>query len=183
MSTEATAAAANADPILTVNTVHNAPRVKREEIILDPKILKENAAVKAAVQEAKDRVAAEPKVKAERDEYDKLLPEPLAPNQVLNPLNTMWRRARTAQDVPSRDLGNPDVKSVAGPAETDQIGKSVYDSAMKGCDETPGPRNILSKKDPSFTPGGVAPIPWGKDGAPASEVVVKQRNPDKNPTK
>lgn len=63
-STEATAAAANADPILTVNTVHNAVRVKREEVILDPKILKKDAAVKEAVQAAKDRVAAEPKVKA-----------------------------------------------------------------------------------------------------------------------
>ena len=36
---EATAAAANADPILTVNTAHNAPRIKQEEVILDPKII------------------------------------------------------------------------------------------------------------------------------------------------
>jgi len=43
---------------------------------------------------------------------------------------------------------------------TDQIGKSVYDSAMKGCDETPNPRNLLSKIDPSFTPGALPPIPW-----------------------
>jgi len=39
---EATAAAANADPILTVNTAHNAPRIKREEVILDPKILEKD---------------------------------------------------------------------------------------------------------------------------------------------
>ena len=194
-STAATAAAAAADPILTVNTVHNAPRVKREEVILDPKIKAANAAVRDAVQAAKDRVAAEPKVKAQRDKYNALLPDPLAPDQPLNPLITEFRRARTAADVPSHELGNPDVKSVAGPAETDQIGKSVYDSAMKGCDETPGPRNILSKKDPSFTPGGVPPIPWPAKpaeggeapAAPATEnkevVVIKQKNPDKTPTK
>jgi len=70
LSTAATAAAANADPILTVNTAHNAPRVKREEVILDPKILAKDAAVKEAVQAAKDRVAAEPKVKAQREKYD-----------------------------------------------------------------------------------------------------------------
>lgn len=149
--------------------------------------------MKAAVEAAKVRVSAEPKIKAQRDKYNALLPDPLAPDQPLNPLITEFRRARTAADVPSRDLGNPDVKSVAGPAETDQIGKSVYDSAMKGCDETPGPRNILSKKDPSFTPGALPPIPWpaekveGAPAAPAAEnkevVVVKQRNPDANPTK
>jgi len=174
-----------------VNTAHNAPRVKREEVILDPKRLKEDAAVKEAVQAAKDRVSAEPKIKAQREKYDMLLPDPLAPDQPLNPLITEFRRARTAADVPSHELGNPDVKSVAGPAETDQIGKSVYDSAMKGCDETPNPRNLLSKKDPSFTPGALPPIPWpakAADGAeaPAAKpevVVVKQRNPDKNPTK
>ena len=170
-STEATAAAANADPILTVNTAHNEPRVKREEIILDPKILAENAAVKDAVQAAKDRVSAEPKIKAQRDKYAALLPDPLAPDQPLNPLITEFRRARTAADVPSHELGNPDVKSVAGPAETDQIGKSVYDSSMKGCDETPGPRNILSKADPSFTPGPLPPIP-GRESGPSKEVVV-----------
>ena len=48
-----------------------------------------------------------------------LLPDPLAPSQPLHPFITSFRRARTAADVPSRDLGNPDVKSVAGPAETD----------------------------------------------------------------
>lgn len=53
---------------------------------------------------------------------------------------------------------------------------------MKGCDETPGPRNILSKKDPSFTPGGVPPIPT-VPGAGPEVVVVKQHNPDKNPSK
>ena len=38
----------------------------------------------------------------------------------LNPLFTNgFSKVRTAADVPSRDLGNPDVKSVAGPAETD----------------------------------------------------------------
>ena len=121
-----------------------------------------------------------------------MLPVPLAPSQPLNPLLTSWRRARTAADVPSRDLGNPDVKSVAGPAETDQIGKSVYDSSMKGCDETPGPRNILSKKDPSFTPAPLAPVPWPAApsvDAPAAApvvnadiVVVHQANPDKTPT-
>jgi hypothetical protein len=106
-------------------------------------------------------------------------------------LNTTFRRARTAAEVPSHELGNPDVKSVAGPAETDQIGKSVYDSAMKGCDETPGPRNLLTKGDPSFTPAALPPIPWpaatasGVVAAPAEPevVVVRQRNPDKAPTK
>ena len=115
-----------------------------------------------------------------------LLPDPLAPSQPLNPLNTL-AKIRTAADVPLRDLGNPDVKSVAGPAETDQIGKSVYDSAMKGCDETPNPRNILSKANPSFTPGPLPPIPWPKeDGTPTSAstevVIVKQKNPDHIPS-
>lgn len=53
---------------------------------MDPKILAKNQAVKDAVQAAKDRVAAEPKVKAERDRYDQLLPDPLAPDQPLNAL-------------------------------------------------------------------------------------------------
>ena len=116
----------------------------------------------------------------------------------MNPLNTSWRRARTAADVPSYNLGNPDVKALAGPAETDQIGKSVADSAAKGMEDTPGPRNILSKGDPSFTPGALPPIPWpvapiaeSKDDgsgthaaatpAPVENkeiVVIKQRNPD-----
>lgn len=185
MSTAATAAAANADPILTVNYVHNAPRLYRPEVILDPKIIARDAAVKEAVQAAKDRVSAEPKVRAERERYSALLPDPLAPDQPLNPLITEFRRARTAADVPSHELGNPNFKSVAGPAETDQIGKSVYDSAMKGCDETPGPRNILSKHDPSFTPDGVPAIPWPAKGEAStpSVVVVKQSNPDKNPSK
>jgi len=169
---------------LTVNTAHNAARVKRAEVILDPKILKANQAVADAVQAAKDRVSAEPTIKAQRDKYNAVLPDPLAPDQPLNPLITEFRRARTAADVPSHELGNPDVTSVAGPAVTDQIGKSVYDSAMKGCDETPGPRNILSKKDPSFTPGPLPPIP-SESGAKevSGVVVVKQRNPDKTPTK
>jgi len=123
-----------------------------------------------------------------------LLPVPLAPSQPLNPLNTIGK-ARIAADVPSYQLGNPDVKSVAGPAETDQIGKSVYDSAMKGVDETPNPRNILSNADPSFIPGPLPAIPWPvapkADGTPSPPVVVenkeivviKQRNPDKEPTK
>jgi hypothetical protein len=66
---------------------------------------------------------------------------------------------------------------------------------MKGCDETPGPRNILEKGDPSFTPGPLPPIPYPAapkaDGTPAAPVatenkeivVIKQRNPDKEPTK
>jgi len=63
---------------------------------------------------------------------------------------------------------------------------------MKGCEETPGPRNILSKADPSFTPGPLPPIPWpethaeGEKAEPAENkeiVVVKQKNPDKTPTK
>lgn len=62
---------------------------------------------------------------------------------------------------------------------------------MKGCDETPGPRNLLTKGDPSFTPAALPPIPWpaatasGVVAAPAEPevVVVRQRNPDKAPTK
>jgi len=65
---------------------------------------------------------------------------------------------------------------------------------MKGCDDTPNPRDLLSKADPSFTPGALPPIPWpvapaaaGAVAAPVEEnkevVEIKQRNPDKNPTK
>ena len=64
ITAEATAAAANSDPMLNVNTAHNEPRVVREVVILDPKILAEDAAVKEAITAAKARVAAEPKIKA-----------------------------------------------------------------------------------------------------------------------
>jgi len=47
-----------------------------------------------------------------------LLPVPLAPSQPLNPANTLGK-IRVAEDVPLHELGNPDLKSVAGPAETD----------------------------------------------------------------
>lgn len=53
---------------------------------------------------------------------------------------------------------------------------------MKGCDETPNPRNILSKEDPSFVPFPVPPVPTHEktpEGVPqppvvpAGEVIVK----------
>jgi hypothetical protein len=60
----ATSAAARADPYLTLGSGLNAPLVIRKDVIIDPKIIAENQAVKEAVQAAKDRVAAEPKIKA-----------------------------------------------------------------------------------------------------------------------
>ena len=57
-------AAANADPILTVNTAHNAPRVKRAHIELDPKVIAADQKIANAVKAAKERVANEPKIKA-----------------------------------------------------------------------------------------------------------------------
>lgn len=64
---------------------------------------------------------------------------------------------------------------------------------MKGCDETPNPRNILSKDDPSFVPGPLPEIPWPvkvPEGAPPAPPVVNKEiveikvvNPDKIPTK
>jgi len=58
---------------------------------------------------------------------------------------------------------------------------------MKGCDETPNPRNILSKDLPSFTPGALPPIPWPVADVPKVEnkeiVVIHTPIVDKNPTK
>ena len=96
ISSEATAAAANADPILAVATAHNAPRTPREVIILDPKILATNKAVADAVAAAKKAVEEEPKIKAQRLKYEELLPDPLAPDMVMNPL-VGNKKVRTAQ--------------------------------------------------------------------------------------
>lgn len=85
---------------------------------MDPVILAKNAAIAKAVADAKQRVADEPKIKAAREKAEMLLPDPLAPSMPLNPLVT-YGKARVASEVPIHNLGNPDLKSVAGPAETD----------------------------------------------------------------
>ena len=61
---------------------------------------------------------------------------------------------------------------------------------MQGCDETPNPRNLLTKGNPSFIPGPLPPIPWPKEAAGAKKaenpeiVEIKVKNPDtKIPTK
>lgn len=58
---------------------------------------------------------------------------------------------------------------------------------MQGCDPTPNPRNILSKDDPSFTPGPLPPIPWPEDkgagaAAPAENKEVVTIKTPKNDT-
>ncbi len=73
--------------------------------------------MKKAIDKAKAAVANEPKIKKITDEENRLLPEPLAPDLPLNPMVTSASTARTAQDVPEHELGNQDVKAIAGPAE------------------------------------------------------------------
>ena len=52
----------------------------------DPVMKAKDAAMKAYIEKAEARVAAEPKVKAQREREEALLPDPLAPNVPMNPM-------------------------------------------------------------------------------------------------
>ena len=45
-------------------------------------------------------------------------------------------------------------------------------------DGVPGPRNILTKGDPSFTPGDVPPIPWPGVETPADKAAAVEKASD-----
>ena len=45
-------------------------------------------------------------------------------------------------------------------------------------DGVPGPRNILTKGDPSFTPGDLAPIPWPKVATPSDKAEATKKAED-----
>jgi len=62
--------------------------------------------VKEVIDKRKLEVFNDPKIKAAREKAEELLPDPLAPNEPLNPLLRGFHKARKAVDVDDYDNGS-----------------------------------------------------------------------------